>query len=286
MAASRKLFLTHAGELAHRFVRDVGRDGLVTRFVRSYAERHGRQGLLSDPARLPELASTIGREALLVMAADVRDSQAQAFAHGPKGVLRPDDAAFIEAFYAEFLASLARGFDWSSGEASAEAEMFRRDLEMYRRWGQRPGPAAGAGRAGESPFRDRCALLLDPAMMEQARRGAVEFEGEILRTAARRFRQLAGRRWLFTAKAPRWARREMLRRKAKKQTNVARRSNVEEEEAGARQEAQVRRPPQASAKLSSSIGLSPSLFRASQVGRHKHPSRRFFPPLRSSGMGR
>lgn len=202
MAAQRKLFLTHAGELAHLLVRDVGRDGLVARFVRSYAERHSRHGLLSDPARLPELASTIGREALLVMAADVHRILPQAFSPGPKSLLRPDDAAFLEAFYAEFLASLARGLDWPSAEASAETEMFQRDLEMYRRWGKRPISAASAGHAGETPFRDRCALLLDPAMMEQARRAAAEFEREILRAAAQRFRQL-GRTRVFTTKAPR-----------------------------------------------------------------------------------
>jgi len=215
VAAQRKLFLTHAGELAHRLVRDVGRDGLVARFVRSYAEMHGRHGLLSDPARLPELASTVGREALLVMAADVRRLLPQAFLPGPKGLLRPDDAAFLETFYAEFLASLSRGLDWPSAEASAEAEMFQRDLEMYRRWGQRPASAASAEHAGESPFRDRCALLLDPAMMEQARRAAAEFEKEVLRTAARRFRQL-GRTRDFRARAPRRRRTEVARgRRAK-----------------------------------------------------------------------
>jgi len=223
VAAQRKLFLTHAGELAHRLTHDVGRDGLVARFVRSYAERHGRHGLLSDAARLPELTSTIGREALLVMAADVRRLLPQAFAPGPKGVLRPDDAAFLEAFYAEFLASLTRGFDWPSAEASAEAAMFRRDLEMYRRWGQRPASASAssAGRGDESPFRDRCALLLDPAMMEQARRGAADFEGEILRAAARRFRQL-GRTRVFTAKVQRRRRAKLPRRNAKQKS--ARRS--------------------------------------------------------------
>ena len=72
MAASRKLFLTHAGELAHRLMQDVYRGGLVARFVRAYAEQYGRYGLLSETERLSELESTIGREALLVMAAGVR----------------------------------------------------------------------------------------------------------------------------------------------------------------------------------------------------------------------
>jgi hypothetical protein len=196
-------------------VRDVGRDGLVARFVRAYAERQGRPGLLSDPARLPELATTIGREALLVMAAEVRRLLPQAFVRGPKGVLRPDDAAFVETFYSEFLASLMRDLDWPSGDASAETQMFRRDLEMYRRWDHRAAPAASAGRAGESPFRDRCALLLDPAMMEQARRGAADFEREILRAAAQRFRQL-GRPQDFSVKAPRHSRVKVPRRRRPK----------------------------------------------------------------------
>ena len=49
MAAKRKLFITHAGELANRLVRAVERDGLVAEFVRSYAARHGRRKLVDDP---------------------------------------------------------------------------------------------------------------------------------------------------------------------------------------------------------------------------------------------
>jgi hypothetical protein len=202
VAPKRKLFLTHSGELAHRLICDVQRDGLVARFVHSYADRHDRQGLLSDRARLPELESTIGREALLVMAAEVPRLLPRAFAPGPKGALRPDDANFIEAFYAEFLLSLGRGLEWPPAEAAREAETFRRDLAMYRQWGQRPGQVAGDAHAGETPFRDRCALLLDPSMMEQARRGAAEFEQEILRTAARRLNQL-GQPERFASSTPR-----------------------------------------------------------------------------------
>jgi hypothetical protein len=199
-----------------------------------YAERHGRHGLLSDRERLPELASTIGREALLVMAADVRRRMPQAFAPGPKGVLRPEDAAFVDAFYAEFLASLERGLGWPAagvsgepaGETPSDKKLFRRDLEMYRQWSHRPATAMGAAgaaaaaHANESPFRDRCALLLDPAMMEQARRAAVDFEREILRTAAKRFGQL-GRLRVVAARAPRSRRAKV---PAHRRARVARRS--------------------------------------------------------------
>ena len=204
MAIRRKLFLTHAGELAHLLLRDVGRDGLVARFARTYAEHHGRRGLLSDPARLPELESTIGREALLVMAADLRRHLSREFRAGGSGTLRAEEASFVDGFYAEFLAALIRGLRWSATEAGGETEMFRRDLEMYRRWGNRPAPISIAMRAddSESPFADRCALLLDPAMMEQARRAAAEFEKQVLLTVARRFGQL-GRSAIFTTRAAR-----------------------------------------------------------------------------------
>lgn len=59
--------------------------------------------------------------------------------------------------------------------------------------GTNPGAPAIKVIPSESPFADRCALLLDPDMMEQARKAAAEFEGEVSRTTARMFSQL-GRR--------------------------------------------------------------------------------------------
>ena len=44
--------------------------------------------------------------------------------------------------------------------------------------------------ANDAPFPDRCALLLDPAMMEQARRAAALFQMDLLRIGARIFGRL------------------------------------------------------------------------------------------------
>jgi hypothetical protein len=195
MTGQRKLFIGHAGELAHRLVKAVGREGLVARFVCSYAEQYNRQGLLGDSIRMGELVSTIGREALLVMAADVYRRVPRAFASGPHGLQRPEEIALSEAFFAEFLTSLCRALISSTMEASAETEAFHRDLRMYQRWGQRATAFRRIDIAGPqgSPFPDRCALLLDPSMMETARRAAVDFESEVVRTEARVFARL-GRR--------------------------------------------------------------------------------------------
>jgi len=193
MAGKRKLFITHAGELAHLLVRATGPGGLIAQFVRSYAERQDRRTLLNHPPNLGEIESTIGREALLVMAAEVRRLTPRAFASGPRASLRAEEAAFSEAFFAEFLASLARAMAESLQEAPAQAETFQRDLEMYDRWAARRslrGPRAGSDGAMESPFPDRCALLLDPSMMEQARRAAVDFENDLADAAAKIFDHL------------------------------------------------------------------------------------------------
>ena len=72
MPGQRKLFIAHASELAYRCVRAVQSNGLVANFVRSYARRATTApACLAIPKRNRELDSTIGREALLVMAAKV-----------------------------------------------------------------------------------------------------------------------------------------------------------------------------------------------------------------------
>lgn len=191
MAAKRKLFIAHAGELAHLLVRATGPGELISRFVRSYAERFNRATLRNQPANLREMESTIGREALLVMAAEIRRLVPRAFASGARVSLSADEAAVAQAFFTEFMASLARAMAGSPQEAAVEAETFQRDLEMYDRWSARRswhGPRLGG--APESPFPDRCALLLDPSMMEQARRASVEFENDLAEAAARIFDHL------------------------------------------------------------------------------------------------
>src|ERR1700674_1724896 len=102
MAVKRKLFLTHAGELAHLLLRAVGRGGAVPRFVGSYAERHNRRTLLGNPVQLQEVESTIAREALLVMAAEVRRLVPRVFASMARGSQRAEQAALSQTFADEF----------------------------------------------------------------------------------------------------------------------------------------------------------------------------------------
>jgi len=190
MAARRKLFLTHAGELAHHLVSAIARDAMAMEFVRGYAERHDRRKVVVNAERLREMESTIGREALLLIAADVRRLLPRAFGFSRNP--RPEELALCETFYTEFLEALGRALEWHPAEAGNEAETFRRDLEIYTSWRgrDRTRPARRKEGGADSPFPDRCAILLDSAMMEQARRAAGRFQADLLRLGARIFGQL------------------------------------------------------------------------------------------------
>jgi hypothetical protein len=189
VSAKRKLFLTHAGELAHRLATAIARNGKSKAFVRDYAERYSRIKIIANTERLQEIESTISREALLLVAVDVRRLLSKALASSPaNGAGQPP---LCDLFYTEFLQSLARTFGWPAGQARSEEQMFAKDLEMYTRWREntvklpRRVSSADAG-----PFPDRCAILLDPAMMFQARRAAVKFQTELLRLGAAIFGRL------------------------------------------------------------------------------------------------
>ena len=190
MAPGRKLFLTHAGELAHLLVRAIARDAMAMKFVRGYAGRHDRRKVLANVERVREMECTISREALLLIAVEIRRLLPRAF--GLSRNPRTEDLELCDAFYTEFLKALGRALEWPPAEAEREAEAFRKDLETYARWRERNPvlPAARKASGDDSPFPDRCAILLDSAMMEQARRAAAKFQSELLRLGTRIFGQL------------------------------------------------------------------------------------------------
>lgn len=185
MAKQRKLFMGHAGALAHQLVRAVRPHGLIADFAKSYARRHGRVGVVDEPERVRELESTLGREAVLVMVAEVHRLLPAALGARKGRPLEAEEAAFAQMFWPEFMTALGRVLEWPAAEFIDEREALERDLLMYRRWTERaPFPGAPVPQSGISPFYDRCALLLDPSMMEEARHAAAEFEKELVSAAA------------------------------------------------------------------------------------------------------
>jgi hypothetical protein len=217
MAGRRRLFIAHAHELAHRLVQTIARGGMVAQFVCSYAERHNRRKLTGDPMRLREMESTIGREALLAIAVEIRRLAPRAFSAG-RSAPGAEGLSLAQNFFSEFVAAVGRSLEWPPAEARNETQAFERDLELYWRWSQRPGesPRGRPAQSARGPFPDRCAILLDPPMMEQARRAAAGFEAEVVRMGIRAFNQL-GRHSTGMARAPRAAGRP---HRAAKKTGV------------------------------------------------------------------
>jgi len=191
MARRRKLFMTHAGELAHRLVRAVRPHGMIAGFAQSYARRHDRTGVVDEPRHVRELEAMLGREAVLVMVAGVHRLLPAALGARKGRPLDPDEVAFAKMFWPEFMTALGRSLEWPPDEFSSEKEALDRDLLMYRRWSERGAfPGAPGSQQDASPFLDRCALLLDPSTMEEARRAAADFEKELVHAAARILGQL------------------------------------------------------------------------------------------------
>src|SRR5712671_4965481 len=120
MARQRKLFIAHASELAHRLVRAVRPHGMVADFATSYARQHDRTGVVDEPNRVRELESTLGREAILVMVAEVLRLMPATLGARKGRPVNPEDAAFAQIFLPEFTTALVRALEWQPDELASE----------------------------------------------------------------------------------------------------------------------------------------------------------------------
>jgi hypothetical protein len=190
VARARKLFPIYGSALANNMLAALVRDRVVPRFVAAYVADYDRRGILGGPARERELAETMGREILLAMIVEVCEALPIFFGKKQKNKLKSEEMEAIDAFSRELLAALARAQNWN-GE---DRRQFRRDLSLYSDFTARRGVAAKSRKSGkapdeEAPFIARVALLLDPSMLEQARRAARKFHGGVGLLARKLLRQ-------------------------------------------------------------------------------------------------
>lgn len=193
MARARKLFPIYGSALANNMLAALVHGRVVARFVAAYVSKYDRRGILGGPARDRELSGTIGREILLALIVETRSALPRFFGKQLASKLKPEEKEAIEAFWDELLAALARAQNWSP----EDRQQFRRDLALYSEFRERrEAPASSRrpplARDEESPFIARVALLLDPSMMEQARRATKEFHGSIGQLARTLLRRTLG----------------------------------------------------------------------------------------------
>ncbi|MDE3108823.1 MAG: hypothetical protein KGL02_02675 [Acidobacteriota bacterium] len=209
--------VVRAREAAGLLLAALDRDEMVARFLDVYAAEHRRPGRADHPYLYREQLSRIRREAILAMvlrieaalparlkvSVAVRTTQRRGAARRGKASSRAAKhkrqpnlelaIPFLDLFREEFFVALGQAMRWTE----EDAKEFWRDLELYERLSVHAsrGSTAGSRRSPASgPFVDRVGLLLDPSMMEQARRDAGKFELELQRAADRVLRVVFSRR--------------------------------------------------------------------------------------------
>jgi len=210
--------VVRAREAAALLLAALDHNEMVPRFLDIYAAENRRPGRADQPAHYREQLETIRREAILAMVLRVQSAlplrlkvrvtmnntprRARKKARrGRKGAkLQKTRKSTLELaiplldlFREEFFVALGQALVWSE----ADAKEFWRDLELYENLARReprrqPGRTTRAIASG--PFVDRTALLLDPSLMEQARRAAGRFQLELNAAADRVLRNVFSRR--------------------------------------------------------------------------------------------
>lgn len=207
--------VVRAREAAGLLLATLDRDEMVARFLDVYAAEHRRPGRADHPYLYREQLSRIRREAILAMvlrieaalparlkvSVAVRAAKQRKPARGRKSPAkhkkRPPSLElaipFLDLFREEFFVALGQAMRWT-GE---DAEEFWHDLELYERLSvhaSRGNAATSRRPPAAGPFVDRVGLLLDPSMMDQARRDAGRFELELHGAADRVLRVVFSRR--------------------------------------------------------------------------------------------
>jgi hypothetical protein len=193
MARARKLFPVYGSALANNMLTSITRDGVVDRFVAAYVAAEDRRGILGGPARDRELMETVGREILLAMIVEVQDVLPGFFGRKPRSKLKSEEKEALEAFSREMLAALERAQNWNA----EDGRQFRRDLALYSDFKARQPKGTNARKKGksqeeEAPFVARVALLLDPSLLDEARRAARKFHGNVGLLARKLLRRTLG----------------------------------------------------------------------------------------------
>ena len=190
MARARKLFPIYGSSLANAMLVTLVHDSIVKSFVAAYVSQCDRKGILGGPARDRELAETIGREIELALIVEVESLMPAFFGKKQKKKLKVEEKQAVDLFMGELRAALERAHNWNS----EDRKQFQRDLAMYTDFAERQELAASVRKRAktqeeEAPFVARVALLLDPSMLEQARRASRKFHGNMAVLARKLLRQ-------------------------------------------------------------------------------------------------
>jgi hypothetical protein len=207
-----------AREAATLLLATLDRNEMVPRFLDMYAAENRRPGRADQPAHYREQLETIRREAILAMVLRaeaalptklkvhvvVRSAKTRTKPKkGKKGTKaravgkkKPRSSGIdlaiplLDLFREEFFVAIGQALRWTDDDAQS----FWHDLELYERLSANEPRRHTRRVVTSGPFVDRTALLLDPSLMEQARRAAGKFQVELDAAADRVLRTAFSRR--------------------------------------------------------------------------------------------
>jgi hypothetical protein len=213
--------VVRAREAAAMLLATLDRNEMVGRFLDMYAAEHRRPGRADQPAFYRDQLQMIRREAILAavlrieaaLPARLKVTVTMRGARRPqkekqsrnksrptprkksvkKGASMELAIPFLDLFREEFFVALGQALEWGDEDASE----FWRDLEFYENLTPRElrSSSARASRPpAVGPFVDRVALLLDPSLMEQARRAAGKFQIQLNASADQVLRRVFSHR--------------------------------------------------------------------------------------------
>jgi hypothetical protein len=206
-----------AREAAFFLLAALDRDEMVQRFLDMYAAEFRRPGRADQPVHYREQLQTIRRESILAMTlrveaalptrlrvhVSVRNTRTSSVKKKKGGKTakqkKPRSSGLeiaiplLDLFREEFFVALGQSLDWSQDDA----QQFWRDYSLYEKLSAKDARANARQSARGSvsgPFVDRTAMLLDPSLMDQARRAAGKFQLELNAAADRVLRKVFSRR--------------------------------------------------------------------------------------------
>jgi len=209
MRYTPRQIVVRAREAAYLLLAALDHDAMVRRFLESYSNEYSRTGVIMQPTLFRELMGSVRREAILAMAIHLDEAvprrlgitQRPAVSGNPsrgskgkplaRGARRKGPAAesaasvrervaegqMLKLFREEFLIALGQALRWTE----ADFGEFARDYDLYQALTSRNASQSARGIRGAAagPFADRCGLLVDPSMLEQARRAAGRFQVQL-----------------------------------------------------------------------------------------------------------
>ncbi len=189
MGLNRRQLARLARQTANTLAGVLEHTGVVARFAEGYIGVAKRPELKAHVEQYGEMLAALRREALLFMLLHAETVLPRYLPRPKRGARRNFSATqAVQVFRESLLEELARTGHWNPNEVFE----FRRDLAIYERLTARRAAAPRTERRPSEaggPFADRCALLLDPSMLERARAAANRFRGRLMRLATRALRE-------------------------------------------------------------------------------------------------